>query len=84
MGTKRISVAIQNRKKQYLIVQNDNEQDMEFPGLVCKGHYMPENDTSFVGEEINKILDVQLDSIKLIEIYYDDSIPWRHYIYRAE
>ena len=45
---------------------------------------MTEDDTFFVMEEVGKILGVQLESVKLIEIYYDDSIPWRHYIYRAE
>lgn len=57
---------------------------MEFPGIISKGYKMPENDTFFVMEEVGKILGVQLESVKLIEIYYDDSIPWRHYIYRAE
>lgn len=83
-GTKRISVVIQNRSKQYLIVKNSDEDVMEFPGITCQGHKMPEDDVSFVAEELGKVLDVQLDSVKLIEIYYDDSIPWRHYIYRAE
>lgn len=82
VGTKRISVVIQNRKKQYLIVQNSDV--MEFPGITSEGYKMPEDDVSFVTEEISRILEVQLDSVKLIEIYYDDSIPWRHYIYRAE
>ena len=57
---------------------------MEFPGIIPKGYKMPEDDTFFVMEEVGKILGVQLESVKLIEIYYDDSIPWRHYIYRAE
>lgn len=57
---------------------------MEFPGIISKGYKMPEDDTFFVMEEVGKILGVQLESVKLIEIYYDDSIPWRHYIYRAE
>ena len=53
---------------------------MEFPGIISKGYKMPEDDTFFVMEEVGKILGVQLESVKLIEIYYDDSIPWRHYI----
>lgn len=78
----RISVVVQNRKKQYLIVQNSDQAYMEFPGIISKGYKMPEDDTFFVMEEVGKILGVQLESVKLIEIYYDDSIPWRHYIYR--
>lgn len=57
---------------------------MEFLGIISKGYKMPKDDTFFVMEEVGKILGVQLESVKLIEIYYDDSIPWRHYIYRAE
>lgn len=46
---------------------------MEFPGIISKGYKMPEDDTFFVMEEVGKILGVQLESVKLIEIYYDDT-----------
>lgn len=42
---------------------------MEFPGIISKGYKMPEDDTFFVMEEVGKILGVQLESVKLIEIY---------------
>lgn len=44
-GMKRISVVVQNRKKQYLIVQNSDESHMEFPGIISEGYKMPEDDT---------------------------------------
>lgn len=41
---------------------------MEFPGIISKGYKMPEDDTFFVMEEVGKILGVQLESVKLIEM----------------
>lgn len=52
---------MQNRKKQYLIVQNSDQAYMEFPGIISKGYKMPEDDTFLLWKMLTK---ETLDSVK--------------------
>lgn len=83
-GSKRISIVVQDKKLKYLVVKAKKSEGLEFPGFSESGNEMPADDIEYVKQEISKIIGISITSVKLIEIYFDDSIPWRHYIYRAE
>lgn len=83
-GSKRISIVVQDTKLKYLVVKAKKSEGLEFPGFSESGNEMPADDIEYVKQEISKIIGIFITSVKLIEIYFDDSIPWRHYIYRAE
>lgn len=86
-GSKRISVVIQDRKGQYLVVERADaiEEPLEFPGFSCKDAEMPEGDEgmALVTSGIKDLLGINIQDVKLIETFYDEEYPFYHYIYRA-
>ena len=83
-GSKRISLVIQDKKGKYLLLHKNDS--IEFPGFSCEGAMRAEESEEYqmIISEIQKCLGVKVANLKLIETFFDDSIPWCHYIYRAE
>ena len=87
-GSRRISVVIQDKKGKYMVVQKNDEDDVwnEFPGFSYANAEVDdeEKELESIVNGINDILEIEITNLKWIETFFDDSIPWRHYIYRAE